>query len=636
MLYIAFLMSISHTDSLSMHSPAHRQRLGLIYLTTSYFLISCLPFFSILQGRAPEHPWRLLAFELVSWLVLWATFQAPRWFHWVLLPAFFAIPVEIYLRLFYGQSISTHHLGIITETSPKEAVEFLGNAIYLLIGLIFFISLWWWSCWRIAKSQPQLAWRHGSRWFVIVLIALSSLAWSYGRAVGVASASTSGSSSTEESISDTDDEHSLQLTQVRDWDDAQAWIEQQHALPSWASVFYDEEGFSHTWPLGIWVRTVDFIQERTYLASLSEKNRDFVFHGQQTIDHNQAQTIILVLGESSRFDRWGLNGYERDTTPHLKQESNLVSFPDMVTAVAATRLSVPIIMTRKPATQSLKPGFNEKSLISAYKEAGFRTYWLSNQMSFGQFDTPSSVIAKEADQTNFFNLGGFTNGSSLDEVLLPAIEKAANDGYKKKLIVVHSLGNHWNYSHRYPKEYDHWKPSLFGVVKPAYTNLKNKEALNNSYDNSILYTDWFLAQIIDQLKKRQESTALFYVSDHGQTLYDGSCNLAFHGHNTQFEFHIPAFVWYSSVYAQRYPEKIAALRQNQNRALSTENVFHSMLDLVNIRYPDEHLERSVFSPLWRYSTRYVDSYGWSNYDDATLKGDCREVIDNGSPLVQEK
>ncbi|MBI3713687.1 MAG: sulfatase-like hydrolase/transferase [Burkholderiales bacterium] len=619
-----------------MHSPARHQRLGLIYLTASYFLISCLPFFSALQGRAPEHSWRLLGYELVSWLVLWAVFQAPRWFHWALLPAFFAIPVEIYLRLFYGQSISTHHLGIITETSPKEAAEFLGNAIYLLIGLIVLISLWWWSCWRVAKSQPQLAWRHGSRWFVIALIALSSLAWCYGRAVGVSSASASGSGSAETSTAEVDEEDSLQFIQIRNWEEAQAWIEQQAALPAWASVFYDEENFSHTWPLGIWVRAVDFIQERNYLASLSEKNRDFVFHAQQTIDHDQAQTIILVLGESSRYDRWGLNGYERDTTPHLKQESHLVSFTDMVTAVAATRLSVPLIMTRKPATQSLKPGFSEKSLISAYKEAGFYTYWLSNQMSFGQFDTPSSVIAKEADQTSFFNLGGFTNGSSLDEILLPAIEKAANDGHKKKLIVIHSLGNHWNYSHRYPKEYDRWKPSLFGIVKPAYTNLKNKEALNNSYDNSILYTDWFLGQIIEQLKKRAESTALFYVSDHGQTLYDGSCNLAFHGHNTQYEFHIPAFVWYSNVYAQRYPEKIAALRQNQNRALSTENVFHSMLDMVNIRYPDEHLERSVFSPLWRYSTRYVDSYGWSNYDDATLKGDCREVIDNGSPLVQEK
>lgn len=619
-----------------MRLSARPQGLGLFYLATSYLLISCLPFLSVLQGRSPEHPWRLLAYELVSWLALWAVFQAPRWFHWALLPAFFAIPVEIYLRLFYAQSISTHHLGIITETSPKEAVEFLGNAIYLLIGVILLISLWWWSCWRIAKAQPHLAWRHGSRWFAIGLIALSSLAWCYGRAVGIASASASSSGSVTENASESEDADSLRLIHVRNWEQAQTWIEQQKALPSWASVFYDEEDFSHTWPLGIWVRAVDFIQERNYLANLSEKNRDFIFHAQQASDHDQPQTIVLVLGESSRYDRWSLHGYERDTTPHLKQESNLVSFPDMVTAVAATRLSVPIIMTRKPATQSLKPGFSEKSLISAYKEAGFHTVWLSNQMSFGQFDTPSSVIAKEADQTNFFNLGGFTNGSSLDEILLPAIAKAANDGHPKKLIVVHSLGNHWNYSHRHPKEYDHWKPSLFGVVKPAYTNLKNKEALNNSYDNSILYTDWFLSQIIDQLKKRQENTAMFYVSDHGQTLYDGSCNLAFHGHNTQYEFHIPAFVWYSEPYAQRYPEKIAALRQNQNRALSTENVFHSMLDMVNIHYPDEHLERSVFSPLWRYTTRYVDSYGWSNYDDAMLKGDCREVIDHGSPLVQEK
>ena len=131
-------------------------------------------------------------------------------------------------------------------------------------------------------------------------------------------------------------------------------------------------------------------------------------------------------------------------------------------------------------------------------------------------------------------------------------------------------------------------------------------------------------------------TALWYVSDHGQTLYDGTCNLAFHGHNTKYEFHIPAFVWYSDQYAAQHPDKIIQLKAHQNAKLSTENVFHSVVDMVDIRYPDEKLERSIFSPSWRYHTRYVDSYGWTHYDDAHLKGDCKEVIDNKTPLTQEK
>ena len=598
------------------------------YLITSYFLISCLPFFNYILGKTVEQPERLFFYETLCWLVLWSVFKGPRWFHYALIPAFLAIPIEIYLRLYFGQGISTHHLGIIAETSPKEALEFLGNKVWLLIIIFLAVLAWWWSLLPATKTTRELDWQHRSRWISLAIICSVFICWSYGARVGVASASSSQPSSTTST--------EIRLSQIRSWAGLEEYLDQQAPLPSWAEEFYDLESFSRSWPLGIWARIVDFYQERTYLANLNEKSRLFRFHATQAPGNDFQQTIVVVIGESSRYDRWSLNGYQRNTNPHLAQEENLVSFNDMITAVAATRLSVPIITTRKPATQSLKAGFNEKSFLSAYKEAGFKTFWISNQMSFGQFDTPSSVIAKEADVVQFLNLGGFTNNSSYDQILLAPLQHALDDSAPNKLIVIHSLGNHWNYSHRYPQEYDQWKPSLFGIPNPAYTNLKNKEALNNSYDNSILYNDWVLSKMITQLKAMPHMTALWYVSDHGQTLYDGSCNLAFHGHNTKYEFHIPAFVWYSNQYAAQHPHKIAQLKEHQNAKLSTENVFHSLVDMVDIRYPDEKLERSVFSPQWRYHTRYVDSYGWTHYDDAHLKGDCKEVIDNKTPLTQEK
>jgi glucan phosphoethanolaminetransferase (alkaline phosphatase superfamily) len=210
------------------------------------------------------------------------------------------------------------------------------------------------------------------------------------------------------------------------------------------------------------------------------------------------------------------------------------------------------------------------------------------------------------------------------------------DSSPKKLIVLHSLGNHWNYSHRYTKEFDKWQPSLFGIDDPAYTNLKLKVPLNNSYDNSILYTDWFLSQVLGQLKESGQLSSLLFVADHGQTLYDGTCNLAFHGHNTQYEFHVPAFVWYSDRYRNTWPDKVARLRSHQKSRLSTENIFHSLLDMEDIHYEGEHLDRSVFSEKLRRHKRYVDSYGWTDYDNANLKGDCHEVIGKAKPLAQEK
>ena len=202
--------------------------------------------------------------------------------------------------------------------------------------------------------------------------------------------------------------------------------------------------------------------------------------------------------------------------------------------------------------------------------------------------------------------------------------------------MLHSLGSHWNYSQRHPKQFDKWQPSLFGVDKPVYTDTKIKPQLNNSYDNSILYTDWFLAHVIATLKETNQLSSLMYVADHGQTLYDGSCKLAFHGHNTQFEFHVPAFVWYSDPYRERYPDKVRQLQRHRKARLATENIFHTLLDMGDIRYGGERPEWSFLNPQFKQHKRYVDSYGWTNYDNAIIKGDCREVIDKNKPMKQEK
>lgn len=608
-------------------------KLDRVYLLVSYVCLSCIPLITWWQGKELVHPGRIVAYELISWLILWAIFKSPRWFHFALIPAFLAAPIEIYLRVYFQQSISSHHLGIITETSPSEALEFLGNKAWLLLAIVVFIVAWWSSLLRSAWRSPGLAWRHVSRWWILALLAICVGPWLLGQYFGLASASTETSADDVEFSSSST---TPQLTEVRSWAQLMNWADQHEPLPAWASIFYDEDSLNRSWPLGILARTYDFVNERRYLATLSEKNRDFRFAAQAKDANFPALTLVLVIGESSRYDRWSLNGYQRDTTPYLRQQENLVSFSDMISPVAATRLSVPIITTRKTALQSLKPGFYEKSLVSAFKEAHFKTYWISNQMSFGQFDTPTSVIAKEADHTQFLNFGGFTNTSSYDQVLLQPLQAALDDPAPHKLIVLHTLGNHWNYSHRHPAIYNKWTPSLYGIANPAYTNLKNKELISNSYDNSLLYTDWFLARVLEQLSKTNASPALFYVSDHGQTIYDGSCNLAFHGHNTQYEFHIPAFMWYSDDYAKRFPRKIEALEQHKDAKLSTENVFHTMLDMADIRYPSEQLSRSIISAQLSRHKRYVDSYGWSDYDNASFKGDCREVIDRGTPLPQDK
>ncbi|MBI3229785.1 MAG: sulfatase-like hydrolase/transferase [Burkholderiales bacterium] len=666
--------------------PAH------LFLIFTYLILSAVPFAPLLWGKPVPLWWQVLGIEVIAWLAVWASFKRPAYFHLFLFPAFVALPTEIYLQVFYGQGISTHHLGIIAETSPRESLEFLGQKIWLLGGIAITVLVWFFYSWRLAWRTRALDWGDVSRWVILVLLAIVASAWGYGYHFGVkakpkassakvstsvasaasvkasikaspslkasdsasasptpvlaanstASNSSSGSndsvSASSASASEEDDEDE-ELEDADESESASASVSTKSKwpkLPHWANPPFELGTFTRSWPFGLMARAVDFVEERNHLGELAEKNRSFTFKAHLATPNTTPQVIVMVIGESSRYDRWSVHGYERETNPYLKSIPNLITLPDVITSVSATRLSVPIILSRKSATQGLKDGFAEKSFLTAFKEAGFKTYWLSNQISFGQFDTPISVFAKEADVVQFMNLGGFTNESNFDQILLEPLKNAMQDATPKKLIVLHSLGSHWNYSHRHPPEFDKWKPSLFGVDKPVYTDLKIKPQLNNSYDNSILYTDWFLSRVIAQLQGSKQISSMLYVADHGQTLYDNSCNLAFHGHNTQYEFHVPAMMWFSEDYAQAFPDKVKRLKRNRKARLSTENIFHSLVDMGDIRYPDERLEWSFLNKKFKQHKRYVDSYGWTNYDNSIIKGDCREVIDKDKPLPQEK
>lgn len=604
-----------------------------LFIFFTYLILSAAPFFPYLQQQPVEHAYLIIGVEIFAWAFIWSLFKKPSWFHFLLIPAFLALPIEIYLHLFYKQGISPHHLGLILETSPKEALEFLGSKAWLLLFILIACIYWWWLSWQCTRRAKHLQWSGVSRFIPVILLSLFLASWAYGEKFGVQEAPA------RITASNNDEEETDAPDSTAEAQSASALASNPYNLPPlpyWANLSIDAVLLNDTRPFGLGMIVYNFWSERHYLTQLATKNTHFQFHTKQQKTTNTPQIFIMVIGESSRYDRWSLNGYRRDTNPLLSKIDNLTPLSNVVTAVSATRLSVPIIISRKPATHSLQAGFSEKSFLSAFKEAGFKTFWLSNQMSFGQFDTPVSVFAKEADVLQFINFGGFTDHSSFDEALLTPLERAINDPSPKKLIVLHTLGNHWNYSHRYPKEFDKWKPSLFGVNNPAYTDIKIKPQLNNSYDNSILYTDWFLSEVINRLQNTKLLSSLIYVSDHGQTLYDGSCNLAFHGHNTQYEFHIPVFVWVSDLYKSTFPKKVEQLVQHQHAPLSTENMFHSFVDMADIQYPKQRLEWSLFNTQLTHHKRYVDSHGWSNYDRSTFKGDCKEVIDKGKPLTQSK
>src|SRR5471030_1599424 len=155
------------------------------FLLLTYLLLSAVPFVPNLLGKPIDHPWQVALIEALAWALAWSAFKRPAWFHWLLLPAFLALPTEVYLFTFYGQGISTHHLGIIAETSPREAMEFLGGKVWLMGGVMLGVIVWWGVGYWAALRARALDWHGRTRWIALALLLVLIALWAYGYEFGI-------------------------------------------------------------------------------------------------------------------------------------------------------------------------------------------------------------------------------------------------------------------------------------------------------------------------------------------------------------------------------------------------------------------------------------------------------------------
>lgn len=306
--------------------------------------------------------------------------------------------------------------------------------------------------------------------------------------------------------------------------------------------------------------------------------------------HDQQLLLVLILGESARADHFHINGYRRQTTPTL-ETLDVVNFANAFSISAFTRNSVPCILTRA-TRDDLEISRRETSLISIFRSRGFYTAWLSNQRYTSErHDTPITLIAKEAEY-NYFNnqLRADENRYfRVDEELLPRLDEVLALGYRNKLVVLHTIGSHWLYDAHYTQSFKRFTPTVTNN-NPA---LNSRERLVNSYDNSILYTDYFIAQVMKRV--RRLNSLVIYIGDHGELL--GEDNLYEHP-NYPFRpelYHVPFIIYASPEYRRRNGGRFTALQMNTGRLLSHENLFHSILDGAGISSKAIDKKKSVFS-----------------------------------------
>ena len=320
--------------------------------------------------------------------------------------------------------------------------------------------------------------------------------------------------------------------------------------------------------------------ERTYQTEhYAETSKGFSFKAKSAVNDSVPEVYVMVIGETARACEFQIYGYGRPTTPWLAKEKNLVAFTNVLSQSNTTHKSVPMLMSAASAVDYDRI-YREKGIMEAFREAGFHTTFISNQLPNHSF---IDFFGEQADEWKFIKESSKEGKNTPDSEMLSMLSEVLAKKRKKEFIVLHSYGSHFNYRDRYPRSAAFFRPDDASEAKP-----ENRAQLLNAYDNTIRYTDSFLHGVTETLRKSGAVSAMLYTSDHGENIFDDSRKLFLHASPTPsyFELHVPFLVWTSDSYNSMFPGMRNILTANRNKPVaSSASLFHSMLGIARINTP---------------------------------------------------
>jgi len=312
-------------------------------------------------------------------------------------------------------------------------------------------------------------------------------------------------------------------------------------------------------------------QSKPAFATLDEKPK---------IKNSNEQIIgIVVVGETARADHFGINGYTKQTTP-LLQKTNIINYTNAYSCGTLTKISVPCMFYLKNYDQfDVNKAKYQANLIDVIDASGADITWIENNSSCKNVcdRIKNKTIEIITDQENTY-----------DEMMFKFIDTILkNNRNPRTLIVLHTMGSHGpSYYKRYPIQFEQFKPSC----KSNNPQECSKEELINAYDNTIIYTDYFLHQLIERLKKQNKKSFLLYASDHGESL--GEHGLYLHGVPAKIapkeQIHIPWILWFS----EQYKKEKLQLVEPTNK-ITHEYFPHTILDALKIESKYLKKEKSL-------------------------------------------
>jgi len=287
--------------------------------------------------------------------------------------------------------------------------------------------------------------------------------------------------------------------------------------------------------------------------------------------------LVIFAGETARAQNFGLNGYARDTTPGLR-ERGVINFADMSACGTSTAVSLPCMFSRLAQADYSRTGFlGEENLLDVLTHAGLAVEWHDNNT--GDQRVASRTGWAQVDATL---APAACTGECTDDVFLPLIENTLATITQNTVLVLHMIGSHGPAYHlRYPSDRAQFTPDCSTAQFSDCTT----EEIVNAYDNSILHTDFVLSRTIDLMAASDRVLpAMIYMSDHGESL--GEDGLYLHAAPLfmapDVQTRVPFVMWLDEEFRTVMSLDDACLRDAASRPVSHDNLFHSVLGLLDV------------------------------------------------------
>ncbi len=292
--------------------------------------------------------------------------------------------------------------------------------------------------------------------------------------------------------------------------------------------------------------------------------------------------VVLVVGETARAMNFSLNGYGRETNPEL-QKLGVINFPEFASCGTSTAVSLPCMFSMFPRSEyTERKGREYENLTDVVSRAGVKVIWRGNDS--GGSKNVADRVGEERLYDAFVE-GMCNEGGCYDSILLKDLDErlAEAEPGRDIFLVLHQKGSHGpSYYLRYPPEFTKFVPEC----RSSELRQCTQEEIVNTYDNTILYTDFILGSVADKLKEYsgRYDAAMLYVSDHGESL--GEYGLYLHGIPYMIapdeQTHVPMVMWFDENSVQGFGIRTEKLREIAGRSYSHDNLFHSVLGLLGV------------------------------------------------------